>query len=53
MTSEFPPRLKTLSSIRTQIILGFGLILGLTLITIGLVLLIVVAIGFFGGYTPG
>ena len=27
-------------------------ILGLTLITIGLVLLIVVAIGFFGGYTP-
>jgi hypothetical protein len=28
-------------------------ILGLTLITIGLVLLIVVAIGFFGGYTPG
>jgi GAF domain-containing protein/HAMP domain-containing protein len=34
MTSEFPPKLKTLSSIRTQIILGFGLILGLTLIIV-------------------
>jgi hypothetical protein len=27
-------------------------ILGLTLITIGMVLLIIVAIGFFGDYTP-
>ena len=34
MIPEFPLKLKTLSSIRTQIILGFGLIIGLTLIIV-------------------
>ena len=34
MNRDFIPRLKTLSSIRTQIIVGFALILGLTLIIV-------------------